>query len=893
MERHDTACRVTLRGVMLKPGERIGPYEVIAPLGSGGMGQVFRARDARLKRDVALKVLTLAGGDGAANRARFEREAQLLASLNHPRIAQVFGVEDAGGTPLIVMELVDGPTLAERIGRGALPLDEALAVAAQICDGLEAAHERGVVHRDLKPANIKLRGDGSVTILDFGLARAVDPEPDPAALPTIATAIGTVMGTAAYMSPEQARARPVDKRTDIWAFGCVLYEMLAGVRAFGGDSVTDVLAAVVQSEPDWATLPAATPPRIVDLLHRCLQKNAKDRLRDIADARYELTHADHSAGPPLRAAVAGRVFTPGIAIAAFVAGAIVAAAATFAIVTSRTHDEKPLQAVHSVITLPPNTTLALSRGSAVALSPDGRLLAFAGRADGRTQLYLRPLDSFDAKPLPGTDNAENPFFSPDGRWVGFFADNRLKKVAVDGGAPMTVTDARAPRGEVWRAGDTIYLTPMNTDPVMRVPAIGGKPTPVTTLAEGEFSHRWPHVLPGGGILFAIWNDNGWEPSRIAVQAPDLKAHRVLVESNGGYPHYVRDGESGGGFLVYARAEGLMAAPFDDAKLTLGGPPVPVVDSVMTNLSGGAHFDVTRDGTLAYVVGSNSEAARELAWVDLAGRSEAIPRVRVSGLVFALSPDGKKIASNDRAKGNAGIWVADLAGGGSRAVTEGDDFAPLWSRDGTFIVYTRGTQSNQMFRRAVDGSPEQQIASGPRVIAYAVSPDNRWLAYARFDPISASDIWIAPLNGGESRPFVATNFSEGNAAFSPDGRWIAYQSNASGRFEIYARAFPDGRQSIQLTADGGLTPQWSPDGKSILFRSTNNRMMQLPLEENADTVRAGAPRELFDASRFENRWEIAPDGKHFLMMPLMNTAIASTQIQLVTNFLADLRQRVRY
>jgi serine/threonine-protein kinase len=858
------------------------------------MGAVFRARDTRLKRDVALKVLTMNGGD--ADRARFEREAQVLASLNHPRIAQVFGVEDVDGTPVIVMELVEGVTLAERIARGPLPIDEALAIATQICDGLEAAHERGIVHRDLKPANIKLRADGSATILDFGLARAVDGDAsNPAASPTMVTAVASVIGTAAYMSPEQARARAVDKRTDIWAFGCVLFEMLTGVRAFAGESTTDVLAAVVQNEPDWTNVPVSTPPRVVDVIRRCLQKNVKDRLRDIADVRYELTHADAAAaGPrPRPAPDVGRVFRPGIAIAAFVAGALVAAVSTVVLTMSRSRDVKPAVPLRSTINLPPDTTLALSRGSAIALSSDGHMLAFAGRAAGKTQLYLRPLDAFDTKPVPGTDGAENPFFSPDGRWVGFFADNKLKKVAVDGGAPVTIADARAPRGNVWASGDTIYVTPTNIDPVMRVSVVGGKPTPVTVLSEGEFSHRWPHALPGGALLFAIWNDNGWEPSRIAVQAPGSQTHRVVLESNGGYPHYLHDTDGGRGYLVYARAEGLMAAPFEENALTLAGPPVPIVDSVMTNLSGGAHFDLAPTGTLAYVTGSNPEAERELAWVDLSGKSEVIPHLRVTGLVFALAPDAKHVATITRGRGDLGIWIDDLVGGGTRPVTDRDDFAPLWARDGSFIIYTRGAQNTDLLRRPLDGGPERKIVSGPRLVAHAVSPDNQWLAYARFDPVSASDIWIAPLNGGEPKPFVATNYSEGNSTFSPDGRWLAYQSNATGRFEIYARTFPDGQQAVQLTTEGGLVPQWSADGKTIFFRtSTNNRMMALPIEETQGTLRAGAPRDLFDASRFENRYDVAPDGKRLLMMPLMTTTTAATQIQLVTNFLADLKQRVR-
>jgi len=377
-----------------------------------------------------------------------------------------------------------------------------------------------------------------------------------------------------------------------------------------------------------------------------------------------------------------------------------------------------------------------------------------------------------------------------------------------------------------------------------------------------------------------------------VQAPGSSTHRVIVESNGGYPRYIRDAASGRGFLVYARAEGLMAAGFDEKTLALAGQPVPIVDSVMTNLSGGAHFDLAPNGTLAYVVGSNAEASRELAWVDLTGRVDMIPRFRVAGLVFAMSPDAKRIASIARAKGSLGIVVDDLAGSGARRLSDQDDFAPVWSHDGSFVVYSRGNQQMALLRRSLDLGPEQTIASGSRLTASAVSPDDRWVAYARFDPVSASDIWVAPLDGGAPRAFVNTNYSESNATFSPDGRWMTYQSNASGRFELYARSFPDGAQTIQLTTEGGLAPIWSPDGRTIYFRSERSRMMAMPVEASASTIRTSAPRDLFDASRFENRYDLAPDGKRFLMMPLMTTGNAVTHIQLVTNFLADLRQRVR-
>jgi serine/threonine-protein kinase len=904
--------------MFLRPGARVGPYEVLEPLGAGGMGEVFRARDARLKRDVALKVLPLSAVSDPDRRARFEREAQVLASLNHTNVAHVFGIEDADGAPVIVMELVEGPTLADRIegvkaqGSG-LPIDEALPIAIQLCDGLEAAHERGIIHRDLKPANIKVRRDGTTKILDFGLARVVsdEPEVDPDNLPTLAvprTGVGIALGTAPYMSPEQARARAVDKRTDIWAFACVVYEMLTGSPAFSGESTTDVLAAVIQREPDLARLPPQVPGRIVELLRRCLEKNPKDRLRDIADARFEIEQARRA--PAGGAAGASGAIASGSAVprvvrstttsvAFVVGGAAVGAGLLYAASLLRPAVIAPEPAIRATINLPANTTIALSRGSAIALSADGKRLAFAGRAHDKVLLYVRALDRFESQPIAGTEDAADPFFSPDGQWLGFWADGKIRKVSLQGGAPVAITDARISRGEAWGDRDTILLTPSNTAAVSTVSAGGGKLAPLTTLGTGELSHRWPQLLPGGSaVLFTIWNDIGWEPARLAAQRVDGGARTIVVEGGGGYGRYIRDGAAQG-FLVYARSEGLLAARFDESRLAVTGQAVPIVDGVITNLSGGAHYDLSASGTLAYIPGTNGENDRELAWVTLDGHATPALAVRSMGRLWSLSPDGTRVLWNNTSGTSRDVFVQDLIRGTSTRLTNsGYAFTPIWSPDGKSVIFERGVPDSNLYRRRLDGGDAEEKIASSKVIQYpsSVSPDGTTLAFSEYDPISGSDIWVRPLPGGgtatgEARVFVKSKFTEGSAMFSPDGKWIAYQSNESGRFEIHARSFPDAAHTVQLTTDGGLVPLWSASGRELFYRGTDNRMKVIAVETSPE-LHAGKPRVLFDGANYENTFGVSPDGRRLLMMPLIPNEQSATQINLVLNVLSELRQRVR-
>ncbi len=906
---------------MLK-GDRLGPYQVLDLIGEGGMGRVYRARDTKLNRDVALKVLPDSVVGDADRMARFTREAQTLASLNHPNIAHVHGLEDSNDGQALVMELVEGEDLAQRLVRGAIPDDEALAIARQIADALEAAHELGIVHRDLKPANIKVRPDGTVKVLDFGLAKALSTETSHSALadsPTMAapqrTRAGIILGTAGYMSPEQARGRVVDKRTDIWAFGCVLYEMLAGVATFAGDTTTDILAAVIQRDPDWSKLPPTLSPRIASLLRRCLQRQPKDRLRDIADARFEIEEAMRPSDlphPNIRTSLHHHISTsphshvarrPSFLISALsvVAGAALAAGAFLLFGRSDTSPSTPAAIVRAIVSMPPDTTLALERGSAVTLSPDGRRLVYSGRTKDKSQLYIRSLDAFESLPIAGTDGAMNPFFSPDGQWLGFFADGKLKKVSLDGGAPVALTDARTPRGEAWGPDNQLLVTPTNTVGVMQMSALGGSPTPATTLQEGELGHRWPRFLPDGkGIIFTIWNDTGWEPSRIAIKTPDSAGHRVIVPAGGGYARVVTDGASA--FLVYAREEGLMAARFDTARMEVVGPSVPVIDSLITNLSGGAHYDVSSNGTLAYVPGTNGELEKDFEWVSVDGRTRT-PALRVHnmGRFFGLSPDGTRIVRANASGSGRDIWIDDLIRGtNTRITTEQNNFSGNWSADGKWVAFSRGAPVRNIYRRTTDGTDvEERLTTSPlNQEPESFSPDGTFLSYEEADPMTGSDIWILTLpapgvarGAAGARPFVKTRFREGDSHFSPDGKWIVYSSNESGRLEVYVRPFPEGVRKWNVSTEGGFMPRWSPSGREIYFRSTTGHMMAATIDTSSD-FRADTPRLLFDARNYDNDYAVSPDGKRLLMMPLPPPEGAPTQVHLVLNWLDELRQRIK-
>ncbi len=899
----------------LTPGVRLGSYEVLSPIGAGGMGEVYRARDTRLNRDAAIKVLPGLFASDRDRLARFEREAQMLAALNHPRIATIYGLEEAGPVLALAMELVEGPTLAERLASGPIDAREALTLARDMAEALEYAHERSIIHRDLKPANIKITPDGSVKILDFGLAKALSPTPASSNLansPTLSaagTAAGVLLGTAAYMAPEQARGQVVDRRADIWAFGCVLYEMLSGRAPFPGETLTDVLASVVTREPDWDALPAATPPRIVALLRRCLRKEPRDRLRDIGDARIEIeevrnTPVDNvlTAPPsasstqqrPARARVPARIW-----LSAGLAGLLLGGLAVGSIARVwRTPPPRLRAPIRLSAALPPKIGLALVRGSAVAMSPDGLKLVFVAGTEGRTGLYLRSLDQFDSTALPGTDGAANPFFSPDGQWVGFFAGGKLKKVALSGGQPVSVCDAPAARGEAWSHDDVIFFTPTSGSGLWRVAAGGGKPEEVTKRQAGELSHRWPQVLPDGRtVIFTVWNDTGFEAARIVAQSLATGERRVLVEG-GSYARIVfPDGAARTGYLIYARASGLLAAPFDAERLQLTGPPVPMLDGVVTNLSGGAHFSVSRDGALAYIAGGMAEAARRVAIVDRKGTAQPLATIRGMSLFFQLSPDGKRLARSNPAGPNRDIWIHDLARNTASRLTYRDNSSyPIWTPDGTRVVFSSGLPDPNLYWKSADGSgAEERLTTSPSAqYPGAFTPDGKTLVFVQNRPSAGSDLWILPVEGDRTpRPFLETPFSESEPALSSDGKWLAYQSNESGVFEVYVQSFPVGGRKWQISTDGGRWPLWARNGREIFYRNRNGMMAAAVTPEpggSAPGLTVDKPRLLFQGS-FEDVYSLTPD-ERFVVIQIDSDESAPTEVHIVLDWVEELKRRVR-
>jgi Tol biopolymer transport system component len=896
----------------LPAGTRLGPFEIQSPLGAGGMGEVYKARDTRLSRSVAIKVLLGPVTDDAERLARFGREAQLLAALNHPHIAQIYGLEDAGDAPALVMELVEGPTLADRIARGAIPLDEALPIARQIAEALEAAHEQGIIHRDLKPANIKIRSDGTVKVLDFGLAKALDPRNASRANPTMsptlsmhATQQGIILGTAAYMSPEQAAGKDIDRRIDLWAFGAVFLEMLTGQQVFTGETVSHVLAAVLKSDPDWSTLPDNTPPAIRRLLRRCLEKDPRRRLDSAAVARLEIDDALRS-DPDAIAPATGprRVARTTIALALAI-GTVLAGLATWAVMRpGMPTPDAPLR--FAVVPAPGQE---LDRGNIfdrnLAVSPDGRHIAYrAGRPTTGVFMMVRSLDRLDARPLAGITNARLPFFSPDNRWIGFFDDAGLKRVSVTGGPPVTICRlTAAPRGAGWGEDNTIvFATADRATGLWRVPAGGGEPTVLTTpdAARREGDHLYPTLLPRGrGVLFTIGAPGQTEGLEIAVL--DLRTgERKTLFRGGRHAEYVESGH-----LMYAEAGALLAVRFDLERLEVIGDPVPVVEDVMMASSGAANYAVSREGTLVYVPGQAvAETPRSLVWVDRNGREESIKAPPRAYATARLSPDGTRAAVDIRDQ-ERDIWIWDFARNTLTPLTFGPslDSQPVWTADGQSIIFAsdRGGVTN-LYRQAADGTGavERLTTSENTELPTSVTPNGTAVVGYDNSPATLFDVVLFPLGGPAGiRRLVHTQALEQNGEISPDGRYLAYQSNESGRSEIYVRPFPRidaGRWRVSV--EGGTRPAWARDGRELFFVDTSSTLMVVPTQTSETTFRSGTPTPVFDtqyaAPVITRTYDVSPDGKRFLMFKEGATSDATarpTGIVVVLNWVEELKQKL--
>ena len=891
----------------LAAGTRLGPYEIQSAIGAGGMGEVYRARDTQLKRDVALKVLPAEVATDPERLARFQREAELLAALNHPHIAQIHGLVEAGGTRALVMELVEGETLAAWLARGPVPLAEALPLAQQVAEALEFAHEHGIVHRDLKPANIALTPDGAVKVLDFGLAKALsaeaaDPVADPLGnSPTMTspamTRMGVILGTAAYMAPEQARGAAVDKRADIWAFGVVLFEMLTGRACFAGETVTDVLAAVVKTEPDWAALPAGTPWRVRDLLRRCLAKDRRQRLRDIGDARIEIEEVITSpipTSPDTKATLTtlrGHSLTLGIAV--LMVGAVALSLIVWKMKFTTLPSHGPV--MRFAVTLPPPERLAGTDFPSVALSPTGAHLAYVASRGGSSQVFLQRMDSLQAEPIPGTEQALGPFFSPDGQWLGFFAAGKLMKVSVNGGSPVFVCSAPIGFGAVWGPDDTITFAPTGDSGLMRVSAVGGTPSPVTKLdsQKGEFSHRWPDLLPDGKtVLFTIGTLGSWDDAQIVTQSLETGERQTLI-TGGTFPHYVPTGH-----VIYARAGRLMAVPFDLGQRKVTGPPFVVLSRVWESLDGAAQLSVSPLGHLVYAPGGLPSSEHMLVWVNRTGGIEPLAAPSRAYSDPRLSADGRRLAVTITDT-SENIWVYDIATGTFTQLTfEGNNSMPVWTPDGARIAFAsnRTGPLNLFWKRTDGGGTDERLTTSPQPdAAHSWSPDGHRLVFVEQSPTTGRDIWMLSTDGDlRPRPVMQSPFNEAGPALSPDGRWLAYVSDESGRNEIYVTPFPSVLGKWQVSTEGGTEPLWNRDGSEIFYRIGNQVMTARTT--TTPSFKTNTPQLLFEGAYDKGKasrpaYDVTADGQRFLMVKTGDNEPAATRFEVVLEWFEELKRRV--
>ncbi len=894
----------------LQPGTQLGPYEILAQIGAGGMGEVYSARDSNLKREVAIKVLPEQFASDSERLARFRREAQLLASLNHPHIATIHGLEESGGTHYLVMELVPGETLAERIKRdGTVPMEEALGIATQIAEALEHAHEHGIIHRDLKPANVKLTPEGQVKVLDFGLAKAFSADGSDSAdtfnsnSPTVLTGSptmpGVILGTAAYMSPEQAKGKAVDKRTDIWAFGCVLYELLTGQQVFTGESVPEILGGIFKSDPDWNALPGDIPPAIGTLLRRCLQKDAIRRSRDAAEIRFQIEEAQaaQKPAPGLIPARTDRRQAMPWAVG-FIAGAIVVGLAVWNLM--RTDASTRLTISRFSITLPPEHQLGFSDQGliepVVALSPDGSNLVYVANE----KLYLRSMDSLEAITLSGTERAHYPFFLPDGQWVAFFADGKLKKVSIAGGSPLTLCDAVNPRGGGWGPEDTILFGQLGKG-LSQVSQAGGTPEEVTIpdASKGEVSHQYEQHLPGRNVVLFAARKSPLGMSTLEVQSLETGERRVVLQG-GTHGRYVSTGH-----LIYTQigtVGPLMAVPFDLDRLEVTGAPVPVLEGIMqSTTSYRGQFSFSENGSLVYVPGGAEVSERTLVWVDRQGNDEPLAAAPRAYDDPRLSPDGQRVAVQITG-GDADVWIYDIPRDTlTRLTFEGSNNVPLWTPDGERATFssTRAGGAENLFWKAADGSGAAERLTTSEYVQYPASwsSDGQALVYSETRPTSGLDLWVLPLEGERKpQPFLQTSFNEGSAVFSPDGQWLAYTSNESGRFEIYVQPYPGPGGKWQISSGGGVEPIWPRNGRELFYR--NGTQMMVVDISTEPTISAGTPRMLFQGRYYTNGlngsradYDVTSDGLRFLMIQEFGQEEAPTQINVVLNWFEELKERV--
>ncbi len=883
------------RRMALTSGTKLGPYEIVAPIGAGGMGEVYRARDAKLARDVAIKILPASFASDPDRMARFEREAKVLASLNHPNIAHIYGLEDADGTRGLVMELIPGTTLAERIEKGPLPLEEALSIANEIAIALEYAHEHGIVHRDLKPANIKVTDDGGAKVLDFGLAKALDDAPahdDIANSPTLtmgATRAGVILGTAAYMSPEQAKGKSADRRADIWAFGVVLFEMLSGKRLYSGETAPETLAHVITKDPDWNFLPARTPNAIRHLLERCLTKDPKARLQAIGEARIIIART--LANPSEATAQIERA-APQKPFARSVAPWIIAALAmAIAAVTTWAPWSKsaaPPQSARLSFVPPAGISFNDSQPDSLVISPDGKKLVFTATAGaGKWQLWVRPIDSTDAQALPGTEGAIEPFWSPDSRSIAFGSQGKLSRVDLSGGTSQILCDAGRLTGGSWGTKGVILFVPDYRTGIFQVPATGGEVKPVTfdDEAHGETGHYSPQFLPDANhFIFQV--NTGLKKTLWAGSLDSPKLKQVLTDST--YQVYVAPG-----WILYLRNQILVAQQFDNDKLELKGEPTPLMERPADMAGPGPSFSVSDNGILVWLDGWRRNF--QLQWFDRDGKQigtlgQIVKQTR-DGQEPRISPDGKRVV----VKRDNNIWVLDLERETGIRLTADFGQIPIWSPDGNRVAFLNNDGLCVMAANGV-GQPEVLLRGLNAPADW--SPDGKFLLYQKRFEKTRTDVWVLPLFG-DKKPYALLDspFEEVGARISPDGHWLAYSSDESGTPEVYVRSFTSdgkvGADKKRISTDGGGQPTWRRDGQELFFLAADGQMMSVSVKTAGAEIELSAPKNLFKTrtitfSRFSGLYDASADGKRFLI----GTLIGESNMEpptVITNWEAGLKK----
>ncbi len=898
-------------------GSNVSHYKVTSKLGEGGMGEVWQAEDTKLGRAVALKMLPEAFAQDPERLARFEREARVLASLSHPNIAGIHGLEEVGGKRFLVMELVEGETLAVRVQRGPMAVAEAARIAEQIALAVEAAHEKGVIHRDLKPANVNITRDGKVKVLDFGLAKALvgdpmsgdGPNQDLSLSPTLTqamTGLGVLLGTAGYMSPEQARGKPVDRRADIWAFGCILYEMLTGQRLFTGETATDVIGAVVHKEPDLDELSAKVPAQIRRLLERCLQKDANRRLQSIGDARIALQewmeNPEAETANPAAAPQGWRRFLPGLTAAA---GLLVGGVVVASLTGGGEPASEPVRRFEVQIA---DAVLDWSFGSGVVLSPDSKYLAYVEGGGNDSTLFLRPLDQFEGHKVAGGTGSEasyHPFFSPDGQWLGYVTPSSLKKVSVTGGAPITLCDVDRSRGASWGPDGTIVFAPSSDSGLSIVPVTGGEVKPLTTLDEaaGEVSHRWPQWLPGGRrILFTSGTESADFSGASLVVLDVPSGERTVIHRGGYYGRYVPTGH-----VLFVNDGTVFALPFDVEKLRATGSQFPVLEGIEADPThGSAQYDIAETGLFAYLPAVADLRPFSIVRVDKDQRSENLWQEPGVFGTPKLSPDGGRLALGVLRDGNWDIWVYDLERGVATRITfgAGYDADPVWSPDGRWLAFASDRDGGfTLYRKRADGSGQAERLLDPEIMPSPFptswSPDGKWLGVS---PTGAggNDIWVVPVEGeGDAEVWMATPYAEVFPAFSPEGGWIAYQSDESGRMEVYVGSFPGGGGKWQISDEGGSQAVWSRDGRRLYYR-TDEGVMMVDVDGSGESFRVGKPRPAISGNYvggligvqagnyFFPDYDVAPDGS-FVLFAGDELPEGVTTAKLVTGWFSELKR----